>query len=248
MDLNWSTFILEIINFLVLAWILKRFFYKPVMDVIARRKAVIEQSLADAEKRHGESEQLQKDYAARVAGWQQERQKAEEQLNLELHDIRQKKLTALEKLLDQEREKARVLDQHKEADRQRKLEEESLAQGARFAARLLSAVSGEETESRLVSQAIQQLNALTSVEIATLRETIAGLEFINVVTAYELDAGLRQELETALHRVWQECPVQYSQDRELIAGLLVSAGAWRLGLNVRDELNGFATLAAHGDE
>ena len=42
MELSWSTFFLEIINFLVLVWILKRFLYKPVMDVIARRREGIE--------------------------------------------------------------------------------------------------------------------------------------------------------------------------------------------------------------
>ena len=53
MELNWSTFILEIINFLVLIWILKRFLYKPVLDVIARRRAGIEKTLSDArEMRH----------------------------------------------------------------------------------------------------------------------------------------------------------------------------------------------------
>ena len=48
MELSWSTFILEAINFLVLVWILKRFLYKPVLDVIERRKAGIEKIQADA--------------------------------------------------------------------------------------------------------------------------------------------------------------------------------------------------------
>jgi len=42
MELNWSTFLLEIINFLILVWILKHFFYKPILDVIAHRRADIE--------------------------------------------------------------------------------------------------------------------------------------------------------------------------------------------------------------
>ena len=39
MELDWTTFILEIINFLVLVWILHRFLYQPVMNVIAQRRA-----------------------------------------------------------------------------------------------------------------------------------------------------------------------------------------------------------------
>ena len=37
MQLDWTTFILEIVNFLVLLWILKRFFFRPVREAIARR-------------------------------------------------------------------------------------------------------------------------------------------------------------------------------------------------------------------
>jgi len=48
MEFSWTTFFLEIINFLVLVWILQRFLYKPVMKVIAQRKAHIESRLEEA--------------------------------------------------------------------------------------------------------------------------------------------------------------------------------------------------------
>jgi len=76
MDLSWSTFVLEIINFLVLVWILKRFLYKPVLDVIARRRAGIEKSMADAEALHADAEKLQEQYEDRLAVWDQERLQA----------------------------------------------------------------------------------------------------------------------------------------------------------------------------
>ena len=50
MQLDWSTFILEILNFLILVWILKRFLYKPILTMIAERKAAIEQTLATSER------------------------------------------------------------------------------------------------------------------------------------------------------------------------------------------------------
>ena len=62
LELNWSTFILEIINFLILIWILKHFFYKPVLNVIARRRAGVAKTMADAESLHNEATMLQKQY------------------------------------------------------------------------------------------------------------------------------------------------------------------------------------------
>ncbi len=58
MELDWSTFLLQIINFLVLVWILNRFLYQPVMKVIAERKAAVEKTLADSERARAEARAL----------------------------------------------------------------------------------------------------------------------------------------------------------------------------------------------
>ena len=48
MQIDWMTLVLEIINFLVLVWILKRFLYKPVMEAIAARQRRVDGKLAEA--------------------------------------------------------------------------------------------------------------------------------------------------------------------------------------------------------
>ena len=58
MELSWPTFFLEIINFLVLVWILKRFLYKPVLEAVAHRKAVIDKTLADANAKEAGAQAL----------------------------------------------------------------------------------------------------------------------------------------------------------------------------------------------
>ena len=99
MELNWSTFILEIINFLVLVWILKHFFYKPVLEVIARRQAGIDKKLAEAKDLQASAEQLQSQYQGRLADWEQERQQARETLSQEVESERARKLSELQTLI-----------------------------------------------------------------------------------------------------------------------------------------------------
>jgi F-type H+-transporting ATPase subunit b len=45
-------FAAQIVNFLILAFVFKRYLYKPILKVLAERKAKIAQSLEDAEKAH----------------------------------------------------------------------------------------------------------------------------------------------------------------------------------------------------
>ena len=81
MELNWSTFILEIINFVILVWLLKHFFYKPVMNIIEKRKQNIEDTLAKAETVRTDAESLKSQYENRLEDWEKEKAAA----RLELH-------------------------------------------------------------------------------------------------------------------------------------------------------------------
>ena len=48
MQFDWWTLLLQIVNFLVLVWLLHRFLYRPVQTVIAKRRALANSVLADA--------------------------------------------------------------------------------------------------------------------------------------------------------------------------------------------------------
>lgn len=105
MELNWSTFLLEIFNFLILVWILKRFLYQPILDAIARRRTAIEDQLEKSEQLHAEANILKERYENRLTDWDKERQKAMEKLMLELEENRRQQLEALKEELAEEEEK-----------------------------------------------------------------------------------------------------------------------------------------------
>ena len=244
MELSWSTFVLEIINFLVLVWILKHFLYKPVLDVIARRRAGIEKTLADAKAHHEEAEKLQQQYEGRLAAWEQERQQARNKLAEEIDAERNEKLTKLQVELEQQREKARAADARRQADAMRKIEETALEQGAHFATRLLEQAAGPDTETRLIALLIDELQQLPEERVTALRNNIAKTaEVIKVATAYPLDEQQRQALEQVLAMITTDnTPIQFKQEAALLAGVRIIIGAWILGANLRDELAGFRDL------
>ena len=245
MELNWSTFVLEIINFLVLVWLLQRFFYKPVMGVIARRRAAIEKTVADAKTLQAEAEQLESQYRQRLADWEQERQRAREQLAGEIEAERAQRRTALQSQLEQEREKARVAEERRQADAAHKAEEAALMQAAGFAARLLGEVASPELEQRLVELLLEQLAGLPEDRIAALRNSCGRVpEAILVSSTWPLPETQRQRLREVLQSTLElDLPLRFQQDSALLAGLRVTVGAWVLGANLHDELKALAEFA-----
>lgn len=245
MELSWSTFVLEIINFLVLVWILKRFLYKPVLEVIARRRAGIEKTRADAEALHTDAEKLQEQYEGRLADWSKKRQQAREALSHELEAERTRKIAELQTELEQEREKARVAEASRQADALRKVEETALVQAAKFATRLLEQAAGADTEARLVELVITELSQLPTERIAAMRNSYGQApDAIVVVSAFPLAEDQRRRLEQALLTLTAlNIPLRFEQNSDLLAGVRITFGAWVLGANLQDELKGMTELA-----
>jgi len=250
MELNWSTFVLEMINFLVLVWILKRFLYKPVLNVIARRQSGIDKALDDAKALHQKAEQLQRQYEGRIADWENERRQARESLAGELDAERAKRLAELQTALEQERERSRVAEARRQENETRKLEAMAMSQGARFASRLLGLAAGQDLHLRLVDLLTDELEALPAERLESVRGNYTKAPEVIVVTSpYPLSEEQRRRLEKALIRVaGSEIPVRYESGEELLAGLRIIMGAWVLGANIQDELKGFADLTSDENE
>ena len=245
MELNWSTFVLEIINFLILVWILKRFFYKPVLNVIARRRSDIEKTLNDANTLHEDAEALSVKYENRLAEWEKERQAAHTSLDKEIETERARRMGALQALHGEEQEKARVIEQRRLEATRLHAEETALAQGAQFSARLLSLAAGPELQHRLLDLLMKELTSLPPERLNTLRAAAGKTtDRIQVASAYPLDDATRLSLERTLDSILAvTTPFHYEQDKELLAGVRVTMGSWVLHANLQDELKCFAELA-----
>jgi F-type H+-transporting ATPase subunit b len=245
LELNWSTFLLEIFNFLVLVWILKHFLYQPVLNLIARRRAAIEDQLSEAKQLHADADSLKQQYEHRLVDWEQERQKAMTSLMGELEENRLHALDELKAELTREEEKLRVARSRQDKQAVRAIETRALQQGAEFASRLLAEAAGPELENRLFDLLLDDLSVLSADQISVLNNGWGDSpERILVTSAFPLTEDKRHRLEDILTRITGlSAPVHYEQDVKLMAGLNITIGAWVLQLNVRDELQGFIELS-----
>jgi F-type H+-transporting ATPase subunit b len=253
LELNWSTFALEIINFLILVWILKHFFYAPVLNVIERRRKNIEDSLAKAEAMRAEAKQVEEQYQSRLTQWEEEKKQARELMHKEVNEERARLLEAIQTSAEKEREKTKVLEERRLSDEQHKKELQALTQAAQFTAKLLSRVAGPEVEKKLCEMLLQELPRLPPERIEILRNVFTGdgsaataQAPVKVSSAYPLDDNFRKNIQLALTDMTGE-PIhcEFAQAPELIAGLRINIGPLVLRANLHDELDLFVEVA-HG--
>lgn len=249
MEFNLSTFVLEIINFLILIWILQRLFYKPLLEVIAKRKQFIDQSLNDAKNLQQQAEQQCSLYENRQKLWEQEKQAAITALHQQLEAERRAQLDRLNVDLEQERQKAKVTLSKQQQELQQQAEKQALKSAAKFAGMLLQQSAGPDLEARLFTLLMDNLTTLP--DACKLCLTMLGAKKsvpIKITSAYSLSIEMRHQLEQKLGAlISSQIIFQYLQDEALIAGLRMDIGAWVLNANLQHELIGFAEIASESD-
>jgi F-type H+-transporting ATPase subunit b len=241
-ELDLSTILLEVINFLVLVWILKRFLYKPVLGAIERRKAAVAKDLADAEARAAEAQKLDQQYQNRLADWEHEKQQLRGQLAEELVAQRERMMLELRTALDQEREKENVLAQRRMEEVRRRAEAEGTAVAAQFAARLLARTASPELEQKLTGLAIEDLPRLPDPQREALRAACGG-STLHVSSAFPIPTERQTAILEALKKVVQyDLTATFEEDPTLLAGLRIRIGAWTVRANLADELVFFTEM------
>ncbi len=241
MELDWTTFALEIINFLVLVWLLKRLLYKPVLDAVAARKADIQKTLSEAETLRKDAQTLREQYEHRQAEWGQEKDKARSQMLEEVNAERVRLSAGLQSSLQQEREKARALEERRLNDLTRRVEEAAIVQGGQFAARLLSRLASPELETRLVELVLEDLHGLSEEQRQAIRTSGAKADASIIVTsAHPLNQSQREPLAEAIRLLLgRNVSCEWREDAHLLAGIRLSLGSWMLAANLQDELQFF---------
>lgn len=245
MELNATTFLLEIANFLILVWILRRFLYRPIKDVLERRQRRIEETTARAEQVHAEAEAMRAQYETRLGDWEAERQHAREKLQEEFREERARQMASLQTELERERERSRILEERRCEEAARKMEQRAVDLGGRFAGRLLGQAATPELEARLLELLLEQLPAMPDERREQLDAVFAEENVpIQVSSAFPLSAQQRRSLQEVLSTVVDQ-PVQcsYAEQPALLAGLRITLGPLVLRANLADELQFFRDAA-----
>ena len=81
MLIDWFTVVAQVVNFLILVWLLKRFLYKPILDAIDAREKRIAAELADADAKKAAAEKQRDEFQRKSAAFDEQRAALHEQGN-----------------------------------------------------------------------------------------------------------------------------------------------------------------------
>lgn len=235
MLINWFTVAAQIINFLILVALLKRFLYGPIVAAMSAREGRIAAQLTEAQQKRQEAEQDEASLHQKIREIEEQRQEMLTEAGRQAEAHKQELFSQARQEVEQIRQKwAASLKREKETFLQN-LKQRLAQEVVAISRRALKELGNQELEQRLTEFFLERLRQLAPEEQTAIRESIqeTGGELL-ITTAFELPEEIRQKIAAQVQdQFGRDLALRFAISGELLAGieLLTSSRklAWSLG-------------------
>lgn len=220
MQIDWWSLVLQAINFLILVWLLWRFLYRPVKDVIDKRNRLAEEAFIEADQRKEAAESARLGYEADRTDLAKERQDLLKKIHGELEAERQQVLEDAQRKANEMLEAARAdLAQERRA-LSSDIRKEVTGLAVELASKLLRDTGASMPSDVLMARIKRKLRELAAEERARLQKDLevegAGL---TIVTASPLTPEEKNQLQSCLAGcLGQEDKTEFITDPNILGG------------------------------
>ncbi|PIQ29072.1 hypothetical protein COW36_18245 [bacterium (Candidatus Blackallbacteria) CG17_big_fil_post_rev_8_21_14_2_50_48_46] len=237
MSFNPLTFLFELINFLLLVWLLRKLLYKPVIQVLADRRRFIQERLEAARAKEVELEKLQSDYQHLLIELDEQREQAMTRLRGELEQEKGNLQKALQADLDNEKLRARSFIENEKRSLNEDIRQEAIQAALHYTIRFLRKIKDPLLEQKLVSLALETVESLVENRYEEFAAEIRERGEIQVETAVKVGHALSTEVIQALQKIFgEECPIGLHYKPELEAGVRIYLGSHLVDASLRGHL------------
>jgi F-type H+-transporting ATPase subunit b len=241
---GWFTVVAQIINFVILVWLLKRFLYKPILDAIDAREKNIADQLTLAEIKVADAQKQREEFQRKTLEIDQQRDAL-------LSTARDDAKAERQHLLDEARKEAEGL---REKRRESLRNEQQNLNGAivrwtqrevfSITRKTLKDLANSNLEQQMVDVFATKLRNLDDKSRAMLAAALQSPSHnLHIRSAFDLTPDQRTSIDTALKSITPaNTSIQITIVPDLVTGIELSSGGQRVAWSVADYL---ATLEQH---
>lgn len=235
MLIDWFTVAAQIINFLILVWLLKRFLYQPILNAIDAREKRIAAELADAEGKKAEAAMEREEYRRKNGEF-------DRQLTALLNKVTSDAAAERQRQFDEARKDAEALRtklQDGLRSEYRVLREEiarrTQAEAFAIARKALMDLSGASLEERMVDVFIRRLRELDSEEKQRLTSMLKPPIPVLVRSAFDLTPAQCASIEGAAgETLAAEIQVSFEIAPHLVSGIELTMQGQKIAWSIAD--------------
>lgn len=239
MEIDWFTFVAQVVNFLILIALLQRFLYKPVIKAMDEREQKVASELEEARRKKVEAEQKEQELDKKHKDFESEKGKLMAEARREVDNRRQDWMEQLRREISDVRSRwIEALESEKESFLNN-LKEETADRVIHLMGSVLSDLSEQNLQQQTVDFFDEKIATLGKEDTDRLQKTLRQLNTVEaeIRSSFELNEKQKHRLENKIRQiagVEMECTFDTSE--RLGFGLELRIGGWRLGWNLKSYL------------
>jgi F-type H+-transporting ATPase subunit b len=228
MLIDWTTVSFQIVNFLLLAFLLKRFLYGPITEAMQRREQDLAAIRAETAAKRTEAAEVLETYRHRQRKLDDSAEARLQQAETEAQQRRHQLLSEARSEAEAQRQVWRQALQNERRTFLDQLKKRSASGVLTVSRRALSELTEARLETALVRVLIRKLKALPAADLERFT-TAARTGALRVHSGWEPDSELHRQLRESLSEAC-ETPVtlDWQQDPDLLLGIEISTNGLRL--------------------
>ena len=228
MLIDWFTVAAQIVNFLILVYLLKRFLYKPIVRHMQERDETIKKRLQQAADKRAEAGELINEYQRKIEDFEKENEKKLEAAQNEANQRKKELLDEAQKEAQAKRQTWLEALQKDQENFTRELQERSGQAIIHLAGKTLSDLADESLNNRLAETLLDRLKNLDAKDRSRLARA-GEKEGVSIRSTFELDPAQKRKITMAVHDLCgKEAEVTYQADEDFPLGVEIRADSVKL--------------------
>lgn len=239
MHIDWFTVIAQIINFLILVWLLKRFLYKPILNAIEERENTIASQLEVAESKKEEAQKEQEEFRQKNEDFEHKKNELMKKAIEESEEKRQKLLEEARNEANEFRSQLKKSSEEVQKNLSQEIEQKVQREVFAITRKTLSDLASLDLEEQTVRVFIRRLNELKEVEKKQFLEVFkAKSDPILVRSAFDLPSKQKTEIQNTIAEILgNKTEFQFKTVPELVSGIELTANGFKLSWSISEYLN-----------
>lgn len=226
MQIDWLTVAAQIINFLVLIWLLQRFLYRPISNAMAQREARIEERLSDAKSRRKDAKQEAEKLRRKREALEDSEQEMLEDARTAADELKQRLEQEARDEVEQKRKNWQETLEDERADFMRDMQRTAGHKVLDVAGRLMAEFTSGAMEEQVAEGFVAKLKDLDAETCKKMTRAASDADSPALVeSATKLDTAARQKITRTLHEKFEtDIKLEYREDAEMLLGVRLSLG------------------------
>ncbi|MGD7036115.1 hypothetical protein [Methylotuvimicrobium buryatense] len=241
MLIDWFTVFAQLVNFLILMALLKRFLYKPIMQALTDRENKIAGQLEEARKIKASAERERIEYVDKIERFEQQRESLLKQVHDDAAHEREKLIKAARIEADELRSAWQQALKNEQNRLHRELMRNTREEVFAISRKTLADLASVSLEQRICEAFLQRLHTLDDSEKNRLSDAIQESSSpIQVRSVFALMPEQQSAIKQAVNDVFTvNAPIEFDIDADQISGIELSSNGRKLSWNIAEYLQDF---------